>query len=238
MIPVLILTHNCLELTKKCVASVLAQDVETDLLVIDNASTDGSREWLLQTLGVGRCWPMPENKYVSKPWNIGLRHFFQNGAEHVCVINNDTILPPNFCRELASTGSGFVTGVSWWDLKSIMSPENCWHGELTDGPDFSAFLIRRELYEKVGPFNEDMAIYCSDVDYDIRARRLGITLNNSHVKFYHERSSTLKQSIEKDKADIQAQANVDHLVFQATYGMMPGEQGYERLWQVEDLAKR
>ena len=30
MNPVLILTHNCLELTKKCVESVLTQDVDTE----------------------------------------------------------------------------------------------------------------------------------------------------------------------------------------------------------------
>ena len=33
MNPVLILTHNCLELTKKCVESVRAQDVEAYIFV-------------------------------------------------------------------------------------------------------------------------------------------------------------------------------------------------------------
>ena len=47
MNPVLILTHNCLELTKKCVESAKAQDIETvEFFFVDNASTDGTFDWI------------------------------------------------------------------------------------------------------------------------------------------------------------------------------------------------
>jgi len=45
MNPVLILTHNCLDLTKRCVESIRAQDIDITLQVIDNGSTDGTEEW-------------------------------------------------------------------------------------------------------------------------------------------------------------------------------------------------
>ena len=44
--PVLLLARNCLELTKRCVESIHAQDIPTYILVIDNASTDGTFDWL------------------------------------------------------------------------------------------------------------------------------------------------------------------------------------------------
>ncbi len=44
-----ILTHNRLSLLKRCVAAVRAQTRPLDaIIVVDNASTDGTREWLAQ----------------------------------------------------------------------------------------------------------------------------------------------------------------------------------------------
>ena len=52
MYPVLLLTHNCLELTKRCITSIRAQDVPFVLFVIDNGSTDRTQEWAQENVGV------------------------------------------------------------------------------------------------------------------------------------------------------------------------------------------
>ena len=220
MNPVLILTHNCLELTKRCVESVLAQDCPVDIALIDNGSTDETAEWSseqgLQTVLFGT------NRGVSVGWNLGLEMAFIS-HEHVLVLNNDTIIPPWFYRTLLGCGVPFVTGVTRREMDAVMQPPQV---SLTDGPDFSAFLIRRECWEKVGRFDELMVNYCSDVDYDIRARALGMTLWNSHVPFYHERSSTLSLASIADRAAIQEQSHKDHAAFKNKYGMLPKEYGW------------
>ena len=43
--PVLILSYNALPLLKRCVESVRNQDAPTQIVVLDNGSSDGSREW-------------------------------------------------------------------------------------------------------------------------------------------------------------------------------------------------
>lgn len=230
MNPVLILTHDCLELTKRCVESVQKQDIPTNLLVYDNGSTDETVEWIANA---GHCengsivtsslWPSHSNDGVSKGWNFGLDTIFKWWIEkhHVLVLNNDTEIPPWFYRELLACEVPFVTGASSTDREAVAQPPV---RSLTDGPDFSAFLIRREAWEKVGPFDETMVHYCSDVDYDIRARAAGLTLHNCHVKFYHERSSTLRLSADRDA--IEERSHLDHLAFKAKYGCFPSELGW------------
>src|SRR6266699_2144236 len=46
MNPILMLTRNALELTKQAVASVFAQNIPVTLYVVENDSTDGTKEWL------------------------------------------------------------------------------------------------------------------------------------------------------------------------------------------------
>ena len=49
MNPVLILTHNNLDITKKCVDSVFRQDNDAKPFIYDNGSTDGTREVAART---------------------------------------------------------------------------------------------------------------------------------------------------------------------------------------------
>ena len=244
MNPVLILTHNCLELTKRCIESIRAQDTsDVKIFVLDNGSTDGTIDWIYSQKDIYTFLRL-ENDGVSAGWNrlLGiLFHCKPHGlhkagwcAEHVLVVNNDTILAPWTYRKMLEYDAPFVTGVSYTDLDAVMSSENMGSGP-TPGPDFSCFLIRRDCWENVGPFDENMVHYCSDVDYDIRARKAGIMLQNSHIKFYHERSSTIRLS--PDCAAIHEQSAKDHEAFRAKYGVLPGQPGYERIWQVNELAK-
>ncbi|EOP74447.1 hypothetical protein IIQ_05053 [Bacillus cereus VD118] len=45
---IIILTHNQLQYTKECIQSIRTYTVEQEyeLIVVDNASTDGTVEWL------------------------------------------------------------------------------------------------------------------------------------------------------------------------------------------------
>src|ERR1700677_2915436 len=161
MNPVLILTHNNLELTKKCVESVRAQDVDdVTLRILDNASTDKTVPWFHELWKSGyhewSFFNFESNKGVSYGWNYGLREFFDNNnADHVLVLNNDVIIPPWFYRFLLSyTMPSFVTGISIDTMEQIATPPG--KTELVPFPDFSAFLIHREAWNIVGFFDERM----------------------------------------------------------------------------------
>jgi O-antigen biosynthesis protein len=238
---VLIITKNNLALTQRCVESVRAQDVELKIHVYDNESTDGTQEWLAtqpdiidQSSGV--------DIGVTEAWNFCLNILFSttgDGAEGfhaqaVLVLNNDTIIPPWFMRELASYGmlyglDPFVTGVATNDISVIA--ERAGVCPPSPHPDFSAFLIGRSVWEKVGPFDERFVLYCQDCDYHVRAHRAGVHLWKANVPYFHINSQTLHRSTPIDRQAIQEQANRDRAMFKSIYECLPGTPEYNELFK-------
>lgn len=225
MNPVLILTHNNLELTKKCVDSVLAQDVETKVFIFDNGSTDGTQEWLpnrgllymLETTNTG----------VSNGWNISLEYLFDYGDSVLCI-NNDTILSKSLYSQLLSANVPFVSGSETTNLDDLSKE---WPTlPLGGGPQFSCFLIRREAWKKIGPFDESMWGWASDCDYHVRAHRLGIPLLCSPARYYHERSSTINKADPKEKRNLQLQADADREAFEEKWRVPASGPGYDSLF--------
>jgi GT2 family glycosyltransferase len=234
MNPVLILTMNNLALTKRCIESVRVQDVG-DIVpcILDNASTDGTPEWLHSQCATIKGQGYTTNRGVSFGWNDGLKTLFKLCQEdHVLVIGNDTVIPPWFYRELLSYDQPFVTGVAVDDMAMIAQPPDQRY-PLTENPDFSAFLIRRDCWEKVGPFDERMKLYSSDQDYHIRAHRKGVRLYKACVPYYHERSSTLNNACPSERAEIEQQANADRQVLRQKWGCSAGGPDYEALFSPE-----
>lgn len=246
MNPVLILAHNCLGLTTACVESALNQSIPTEVLVYDNASSDGTIKWLRSVIQnnpdetgtkIPNLWAhfCNRNSGVSAGWNMGLNHFFDciDKYEHVLVLNNDTELNDNFYEALLEFTKRydalFMTGnsVSERPGRLIIPREPVPH------PDFSAFLITRKAWETIGTFDEDMVHYASDLDYHLRAHRKGIHLLNSGVPFYHERSSTLKHSDPKEKRMIELQADADREVLFDKWGARAGTPEFVALFSKE-----
>ncbi len=228
--PVLILTRNNLELTKRAIDSVIAQDIPTEIHVIDNDSIDGTLNWLreareFEILSFDHFRPQMG---VSAAWNLGISMFLDDqDQDHVLVINNDVILPPHFYRMLLECNKDFVTGIAIDDLeRSREIPMWC---PLAPNPDFSAFLIRKGAFDIIGHFNERMVLYASDTDYHVRGHRLGVGMWKANVPYYHERSSTIRTA--SDRAALEERANADRAVFRELYGCVPGTPEYSRLFE-------
>jgi len=236
MNPVLTLTHNCLDLTRRTVESIFSQDIPIDLMVIDNASTDGTREWLSARAGQPGFHAIAgdRNYGVSHGWNWGLQYYFSNReVDYVMVVNNDILLPPWLYRELLSYELPFVTGIPIESMaefteRSSVLPVKC---KPAPCPHFSCFLIRRAAWQQIGPFDERMIHYCGDLDYHVRAHRLGIPLLNAGLPFYHETSSTMHHAPLHERAEIEMQANQDRATFQSIYGCHPNGAKYADLFK-------
>lgn len=227
MNPVLILTHNCLEMTKTAVESVFGQDIETELCVVDNGSSDGTPQWFA-SVPYYFMHRNDGNEGVSAGWNYGLNYLFQS-ADHVLVINNDVVLPPWFYTELLSYDAPFVTGVSVDKMEQIATRPI--RQPLVGHPDFSAFLIHRNAWEHVGEFDESMRMYASDCDYHVRAYQKGMQLYAANVPFYHERSSTLRLSTPEERAKIESQAGKDREAFLRKWGFAVGSPEYCKVFE-------
>lgn len=229
MNPVLVLTYNNLELNKRCIESVRAQNIPTYLYVWDNGSTDGTADWLSEKGVVDMGMMHPENKGVSYGWNCGLDDLFENeDVDRVLVANSDVILPPWMYRKLASFNLPFVTGVSVGTPEEVPPepPDN----PLVEGPDFSLFCISRECWRAVGPFDAEMKNYASDNAFHVEAHRKRIKLMNAQLPFLHFRSSTIRNADKRLQRELCLQADADREVFRSKYGCLPWEDKYRELF--------
>jgi GT2 family glycosyltransferase len=226
MNPVLMLCRNSLELTKRAVRTVLEQDVPVSLYVIDNDSTDGTLEFLKENRI--KHWHMSPAKGVSASWNFGLDYLFNTAmCRKVLVINNDVELRPDTYRALGRSALPFVTAVSVGDPAQLEWDEV---DRLRPHPDFSCFLIRQQVWETVGRFDESMRHYCSDGDYHLRMHKAGIDACTIGVPFFHYASGTLKNATAEERRAIEMQADADRDTFQAKWGVKIGSPEYYRLF--------
>jgi hypothetical protein len=91
------ITHNRLELTKRAIASYLETvKMPFTFCVVDNASTDGTREWLLEQPFMFHL--LNENRYPGVACNIGWEGSV--GATHLHRADNDHIFLPGWCEEV------------------------------------------------------------------------------------------------------------------------------------------
>jgi len=239
MNPILMLCRNSLALTKRAVVSVLTQDIPNTLYIINNDSTDGTTEWLAeemlswqpeQNYGPIRNWRFTPAKGVSASWNFGLDYLFGTAmCDKVLVVNNDVELHKSNYRWLDLDGGPFVTGVSTDDAMAI---HDGWARVKRPNPDFSNFLIRRDVWEKVGKFDESMILYCSDGDYHLRMHQAGIEAYTIGIPFYHYASGTLKSAEPNEKATILRQADLDRDTFERKWGCKMGSPEYYALFDI------
>ena len=106
-VTVSLVTFNGMRWLPGCLASVKAQTLgDYELLVLDNASTDGSVEWLREQLA-----SEPRMKLTELAQNLGYaaahnRHIFAARGEYVLLLNQDVELDAEFLRRAVGAFDG------------------------------------------------------------------------------------------------------------------------------------
>lgn len=102
-------THNRLELTKQAIASYLETvSVPHTLIVVDNASADGTREWLLQDYDFGLSL-LNENHYPGYACNRGWERAPAD-ADFLHRADNDFAFLPGWCDRVAEVFADETVG--------------------------------------------------------------------------------------------------------------------------------
>lgn len=226
MIIMPVLAHRTM--TEQALASCLLQDIDGGenlcVHVIDNGSRDGCGPWLRSLNPPVYLSTYPATRSLNKVWNYALDlAFYGLKVDYVLVVNNDVILRTDTYRLLRDDGGLFVTGVS---VSTMAETEQADPKSKSPHPSFSCFLIRRECWEKVGKFDEDYWVYCSDGDYHLRMDAAGIEAYALAVPFFHEVSGTLKYASNDLRDKIQLQADEDRATFRHKYGFAIGSPEY------------
>lgn len=95
---------NKLQLTEPCVESIHREgaDCSFEIVVVDNGSTDGSREWLAAREQEGRlrCVINPDNLGFARGCNLGAAHA---RGRYLLFLNNDMEVTPGWLEPLVAT---------------------------------------------------------------------------------------------------------------------------------------
>lgn len=236
---IVIVARNNLALTKRAVRSAQAQDVDCPVVVVDNASDDGTARWLhaqriptityLYQVSLSRCW----NESVS------LNGHGDMSCTLIC--NNDIEIRSDTFRLLQGCYRPFITCVSVSDIARIGVPGDRNVPTLLEGarphPDFSCFMIRSDVINQVGLFDESFyPAYCEDCDYHVRMHRAGITALCVDLPFYHRGAQTLATANSREANKIRRGADRCRSLFQKKYGCMPGTSEYRRLFEPRQVS--
>ena len=92
-VSVIIVNYNTLGLTSDCIESIIAQTstVEYEIILVDNASTDGSKEVFAQDKRIKYIYS-DRNLGFGRANNLGIR---EAKGRYLFFLNSDTILLNN-----------------------------------------------------------------------------------------------------------------------------------------------
>jgi GT2 family glycosyltransferase len=227
MNPIVMICYNNLELTKQAVESALVQDIEIELVVVNNGSTDGTRQWLseLQT-PAATILHMERNESPCKVANAMLKTIFAN-SPYVLGIPNDAILPPNCYSQLLKWPRGFVcaTDIGQGEIEVREAKA------VSENTPMSVMLIRRwahdALVQKDGYFfDEGFFHYASDCDLALRMAACGIRGVQLDVPFWHYGSASWRLADTEVAHQITSQADRDRDYFQRKWGFSVSDPRY------------
>jgi GT2 family glycosyltransferase len=214
---IIIPTYNQNEYLQKCIESIQHYTKEPyELIVVDNASSDGTRQYLTSMRAVIRIKINEKNIGFAGAVNQGLR---MAGGTTLLILNNDTVVTTNWLSNLLTCvnsnskfglvgpTTNYIGGdqqipTSYDTLDSMhefarshnQSDPGRW--KKTSRLIGFCVMMRRDVFERLGYFDEGFEIgNCEDDDYGLRAQLLGMDLIIAEDTFIHHFGSVSMKSL-------------------------------------------
>jgi GT2 family glycosyltransferase len=171
---IVVAVYNNLYHTSKLINQLKTEALGAEIIVVNNASSDGTHEWLNAQKDI-TVIENSKNEGVSRAWNLGLS---KAKGKVLAVLNNDIDVIPGGIVKLYS--AAVRCGISCASM--IRSNENLIGGKKvnqvanSDYANGEALFFRRDVWLNVGEFDESYHMaYFEDVDWSCRARISGYT---------------------------------------------------------------
>ena len=195
-----VLSYNGYEDTVQCLDSIYANLPDSAaVLVIDNASYPPVAPALQARFPSTEVIALPTNTGWAGGNNIGIELALERGFEWMCLLNNDTVFPDGqvtaWCDSLLQAPPALMhPAIYYWDEPDVaqLCPvgEATWHGNVLMNYAYGACLgIHRNIFEKIGSFDERFFLQLEETDFYHRAVDAGyVAVCDPTVKIFHKES--------------------------------------------------
>ena len=99
---IIIVTFNGMKWIDKCIQSVLSSTTASDIIVVDNASTDETPNYIKQNFPTVHLTCSNKNLGFGAANNIGLQYAIDNGYDYVYLLNQDAWVKEDTFEKLIS----------------------------------------------------------------------------------------------------------------------------------------
>lgn len=208
---------NQLDYTKRCLESIVKwTEPPFELIIVDNASSDGTREFLKTVPAT--VITNEENLGCAKAWNQGVR---ASRGDPIAILNNDILVTPGWLnglrRFMAQEGHGIVSpaareGLLDYDLESYARDftARC-HAASRRELYGACMVIARRVFDRAGLFDEAFGYGgCEDVDFHWRACEAGFTIATTGSVLIHHFSMVTQSSIVRTERRSYSEHNLRH----------------------------
>ena len=229
---VIIPNFNGKHFIKQCLDSLNIQNCLLEVIVVDNASDDGSQDY------IKKCYP--SLKLIENTENLGFAAAVNQGikasnTDYVFLMNNDVVLERDCIHNLLECIKGdekiFAASSKMLQYhdKTVIDDAGDeytimgWTKKVGNGKSADKFqdkreifsvcagaaIYRRKIFDIIGLFDENFFAYMEDVDISYRARIYGYTcIYCPKAVVYHVGSATSGSKYNAFKISLAARNNV------------------------------
>jgi GT2 family glycosyltransferase len=214
LVSIVILNYNGKDLLKECLDSVRGLNYRNfEAIVVDNSSTDGSTDMVRSRYPWATVLVTPRMR-IAQAGNRGLK--VAKGEIIVPMFNNDMTVEKYWLDHLVtalgesevgivdskvySYGSNVISTagnmIRWnfgWTISAGSEELDLGQYDTPREVDYAeVMVIRRDVVESIGGFDEKYFFYWSDIDFCVRAKRAGYkTLYVPGAVVWHRDAATI-----------------------------------------------
>ena len=232
-VTIVIPNYNGKHFMEPCLSSLSEQTYKDfHILVVDNASSDGSIEYMEENYPDIELIKLQKNSGFSKAVNIGIQH---SRTPYVILLNNDTTVDTRYVEEmvkaiekspkifsvsskmiqmyhpeLIDSAGDLYTLLGWGVCRGCGRPVSNYtkYDEIFTACAGAA-IYRRSVFDEIGYFDENHFAYLEDIDIGYRARIYGYyNMYCPTALVYHVGSGTSGSKYNSFKVKLAARNNL------------------------------
>ena len=216
----IVVTHNRKELLKECIEALKASTCSVDVIIIDNNSTDDTKEYISDLIGGNVIYKrLKKNLGGAGGFSAGMKYAVKKGYEYVWIMDDDTIVKKDSLEVLLkakneiSDSFGFISSsVKWIDGSDCKMNRQTYKEQISDyeklyvkkgiypvkAATFVSLLFSSDAIRQIGLPLKEYFIWGDDKEYTLRMSNTFACYNVVDSQVIHKMNNNEGSNITKD----------------------------------------